>query len=61
MERQFYWPSLKRDVGKIVAQRSTCQSAKQRKQNIGFYTPLPIPEWPWQDVNMDFVLGLYRA
>uniref|UniRef100_A0A2N9HIT5 Reverse transcriptase n=1 Tax=Fagus sylvatica TaxID=28930 RepID=A0A2N9HIT5_FAGSY len=58
VERQFYWPSLKRDVAKIVGQCRTCQLAKHRKQNTGLYTPLPVPDRPWQDVSMDFVLGL---
>ena len=58
VERQFYWPSLKRGVAKIVGQCSTCQLAKHRKQNTGLYTPLPVPDRPWQDVSMDFVLGL---
>ena len=58
MERQFYWPGLKRGVAKIVCQCRTCQLAKHRKQNIGLYTPLTVPDHSWQDVNMDFVLGL---
>uniref|UniRef100_A0A2N9GGF1 RNA-directed DNA polymerase n=1 Tax=Fagus sylvatica TaxID=28930 RepID=A0A2N9GGF1_FAGSY len=50
--------SCRRDVAKIVGQCRTCQLAKHRKQNTGLYTPLPVPDRPWQDVSMDFVLGL---
>ncbi|XP_022852741.1 uncharacterized protein LOC111374317 [Olea europaea var. sylvestris] len=46
VERQFYWPSLKRDVAKIVSICNTCQLAKQKKQNTGLYTPLPVPNCP---------------
>ena len=57
-ERQFYWPSLKRGIAKIVGQYGTCQLAKHCRQNTGLYTPLPMPDRPWQDVSMGFVLGL---
>lgn len=61
VERPFFWSSLKRDVAKLVSQCRTCQLAKHKKQNTGLYTPLPVPTCPWQDVSMDFVLGLPRT
>ena len=58
MKRQFYWPGLKKGIAKIIGQHCTCQLAKHRKQNTSLYMPLPMPDRPWQDVSMDFVLGL---
>ena len=61
VEHLFYWPSLKRDVAKLVDRCHTCQLAKQGKQNPGLYMPLPIPNRPWEDISMDFMLGLLKT
>ena len=37
VEDRFYWPSLKRDVARIVAQCKTCSIAKVKKKKILAY------------------------
>lgn len=61
VENNFFWPSIKCNVSRLVRRCHTCQLAKQRKQNTGLYKSLPVPNYPWQDVSMDFVLGLPKT
>ena len=40
---RFYWPSLKRDFARIVAQCRTSRIAKAKKQKTGLYTVTARP------------------
>ncbi|KAE8715853.1 putative Quercetin 3-O-methyltransferase 1 [Hibiscus syriacus] len=57
----FYWPKLTSDVTHYVDRCYVCQRSKGVLTNAGLYTPLLVPEAPWFDVSMDFVLGLPRT
>jgi hypothetical protein len=45
----------------FVARCTTCQKAMLRLNPHGLYMPLPAPSVPWEDISMDFVLGLHRT
>jgi hypothetical protein len=48
-------------VKKFVDRCRIRQHSKGRKKNEGFYQSLPLPERPWDEISMDFVLGLLRT
>ena len=54
----FFWPKMRRDVERFVARCTTCQKAKSRLNPHGLYMTLPVPSVPWEDISMDFVVGL---
>ena len=61
LQEHFYWPHMKKDVQKFCEHCIVCKKAKSKVKPHGLYTPLPIPEYPWIDLSMDFVLGLPKT
>ncbi|KAJ0627391.1 putative nucleotidyltransferase, Ribonuclease H [Helianthus annuus] len=61
VREHFYWPKVDKDVMRIVRRCRVCHMAKAHGSNQGLYTPLPTPSGPWEDVSLDFVLGLPRT
>jgi hypothetical protein len=57
----YFWPGMRTDVKKFLDRCRICQHTKGKRQNIGLYQPLPIPERSWDAVSMDFILGLPRT
>ncbi|WVZ70713.1 hypothetical protein U9M48_019356 [Paspalum notatum var. saurae] len=52
---------MKRAVAEYVAICDTCQRVKAEHQRpAGLLQPLKIPEWKWEEITMDFTVGLPR-
>ncbi|XP_057504736.1 uncharacterized protein LOC130788191 [Actinidia eriantha] len=53
---------MKMDVATFVSKCLTCQQVKVEHQRpVGELQPLPVAEWEWENVTMDFVIGLPRS
>jgi hypothetical protein len=50
---------MKRDIADYVSLYGTCQHVKAEHQRpAGLLQPLKIPEWKWEEIGMDFIVGL---
>jgi hypothetical protein len=53
---------MKRDVAAHVALCDTCHQVKAEHQRpAGLLQPLKVPEWKWEEIGMDFIVGLPRT
>ena len=58
LQKYFYWPNLRQDVGKYIRSCTACAIAKPMIKKQGLYTPLPTPNQPWESISMDYMSGL---
>jgi IS30 family transposase len=62
LKEKYWWYGLKRDVAEYVALCDTCQRVKAEHQRpAGLLQPMQIPEWKWEEVGMDSIVGLPRT
>jgi hypothetical protein len=61
LSEAYFWTRMRTDVKKFIDICRIFQHSKGRKQNAGFYQSLPIPKRLWDEISMDFVLGLPRT
>ncbi|GJV00992.1 RNA-directed DNA polymerase [Tanacetum coccineum] len=55
---QFYWPKMECDVNRLLER---CRTSHITKTHSSMYTPFSVPVAPWEDISLDFVLGLPRT
>lgn len=62
LKNTFWWKGMKKDIASFVERCLACQQVKAVHQRpYGTFQPLPIPEWKWEHINMDFVVSLPRS
>jgi hypothetical protein len=55
----YWWTRMKREIAQYVSECDTCQRIKARHLKLaGALQPLSIPSWKWDDISMDFIVGL---
>ena len=53
---------MKKDIAEFVDKCPNCQQVKAQYQKLGeLLQEIQVPTWKWEDINMDFVVGLPRT
>ncbi|KAL5566570.1 hypothetical protein UlMin_029734 [Ulmus minor] len=62
LKKHYWWHGMKRDVAKYVEKCLTCQQVKAEHQRPGGeLQPIKVPEWKWEEIAMDFIVGLPKT
>ena len=62
IQERFWWHGMKRDIAAFIACCDSCQRIKAEHQKpAGLLQPNRIPEWKWDEIGMDFIVGLPRS
>ena len=60
LKMMFWWPNMKREVSEFVYACLVCQKAKI-SETFREVTTLGDTQWKWNNISMDFVVGLPRT
>ncbi|GJT93920.1 putative reverse transcriptase domain-containing protein [Tanacetum coccineum] len=62
MKKLYWWPNMKADIATYVSKYLTCAKVKAEHQMpSGLLVQPKIPEWKWDNINMDFVTKLPKT
>jgi hypothetical protein len=62
LKKRFWWYGMKREITEYVARCDSCQRINAEHQRpAGLLQPLQILQWKWDEIGMDFIVGLPRT
>jgi hypothetical protein len=54
----YWWTKMKKEIVAYVARCDNCCRVKAIHMKPGLLQPLSIPGWKWEEIIMDFIVGL---
>jgi hypothetical protein len=62
LKQHYWWTKMKIEIARYVARCDTCRRVKAvHMKTAGPLQSLPIPTWKWEDISIDFIVGLPRT
>ena len=59
LKTYFWWTKMKKEIAAYVARCDNCSRVKAvHLKSAGLLQPLSIPGWKWEEISMDFIIGL---
>ena len=59
LKQYYWWHRMRKDIADYVSKCLTCQQVKAKHQvPFGILNPIPIPQWKWDNITMDFMTSL---
>ena len=62
IRKEYFEPSMMKEVAKYLARYLECQQVKtEHRHPAGLLHPLPILEWKWEVISINFIIGLPKS
>jgi hypothetical protein len=62
LKQHYWWTKMKIEIARYMARCDTCRRVKAiHMKTTGPLQSLPIPTWKWEDISMEFIMGLPRT
>jgi hypothetical protein len=62
LKQHYWWTKMKIEIARYVARCDTYRLVKAvHMKTAGPLQSFPIPTWKWEDISMDFIVGLPRT